>query len=173
MLLNHKAAIDFLVDCLPREGLSSLVVRNLHALLMQDLGLGSGMLGAIRTSPLGIAGTLYAPMQEADRLEEMLGSIVAKASIIRHPIEAALFLWVNLAYLQPFENGNEGTSRLAANIPLLLHNCAPLSFVDVAPDDYACAMFAVYELQNVALAVDLFSWTYRRSMNKYPATRNA
>ncbi|ASL73245.1 hypothetical protein BC350_06075 [Ralstonia pseudosolanacearum] len=170
MLLNHKAAVEFFVECVPREGLSSMVVRNLHALLMQDLLPDSGMLGAIRENPVGIAGTLYAPMHERDLLVQMLDSIVAKAGFIRNPVEAALFLWVNLAYLQPFEDGNECTSRLAANIPLLFHNCAPLSFQDVARHDFERAMLGVYEFQDVTLAADLFSWSYRRSATKYRAS---
>lgn len=48
MLLNHKAAVDFLVDCLPREPLSSLVVQNLHAILMQGLVPDSSSLKATR-----------------------------------------------------------------------------------------------------------------------------
>lgn len=170
MLLNHKAAIGFLVDCVSQEGLSSAIVRNLHAILMQDLLPGSGMLGAIRNCPVGITGTLYLPIQDPSLLEDILDSIVAKAGSIRSPIEAAAFLWVNLAYLQPFEDGNKRTSRLAANIPLLLHNCAPLSFLDVTPLDYASAMLGVYEFQDVALAVDLFSRTYRRSAHNYGAS---
>lgn len=165
MLLNHKAAIEFLVDCVPQEGLSSGVVRNLHAILMQDLVPDNSSLGAIRKSPLGIAGTLYSPMQEPDILEAMLESIVAKAGLIENPVEeAALFLWVQLAYLQPFEHGNAPTSRLVANITLLLYNCVPLSFLDVTQYDYARAMLGVYEFRDATLAVDVLSWTYRRSV---------
>ena len=173
MLLNHKAAVDFLVDCLPRETLSSLVVQNLHAILMQDLVADSGSLGAIRQGPLGIAGTLYSPMQEPDVIEAMLESIVDRAVRIENPIEAALFLWIQLAYLRPFASGNEVASRLAANIPLLLRNCAPLTFQDVTREDYARAMLAVYELRDATLAADLLSWSYQRSMAKCASARNA
>ncbi len=85
--------------------------------------------------------------------------------------EAAFFLWVNLAYLQPFTDGNKRTSRLAANMPLMLHKCAPLSFLDVARTDYATAMLGVYEQGNVAAAVDLFEFIYRRSILKYGVLR--
>lgn len=172
MLLNHKAAVDFLIDCPPKEPLSSLAVQNLHAILMQDLVPDSSSLGAIRNGPLGIAGTLYSPMQEPDVIKAMLDSIVDKAARIENPVEAALFLWIQLAYLQPFESGNELTSRLAANIPLLLHNCAPLTFQDVTRDDYARAMLAVYELRDATLAANLLSWTYQRSMAKSAAARD-
>ena len=58
-------------------------------------------------------------------------------------------------------------SRLAANIPLMLYNQAPLSFLDINREDYALAMMGVYELRDVSMAVDLFAWTYRRSQAKY------
>ncbi|WP_426396458.1 Fic family protein [Ralstonia sp. R-29] len=173
MLLNHRAAVEFLADSVSQEGLSALVLRNVHAILMQDLVVNSSSLGAIREGPLGIAGTLYSPMQEPDVIETMLESIVDKAARIENPVEAALFLWIQLAYLQPFCCGNELTSRLAANIPLLLHNCAPLTFQDVTRDDYARAMFAVYELRDATLAADLLSWTYQCSMVKCAAARDA
>nr|WKF58023.1 hypothetical protein HUO10_002519 [Paraburkholderia busanensis] len=167
MLLNHKTAIEFLVDAVPLQGLSTALVRNLHAVLMQDLLADTEALGVIRKKLVNITDTVYVPTQVPTVLEEMLDSIVAKSRLIKNPIEAAFFLWVNLAYLQPFEDGNKRTSRLAANIPLMLYNCSPLSFLDVDPHDYAQAMLGVYEFLNVSRAVDLFTWTYRRSLKKY------
>jgi len=37
MLLNHKEAIEFMVDAVPEQGITVPVIRNLHALLMQAL----------------------------------------------------------------------------------------------------------------------------------------
>ena len=167
MLLNHKAAIEFLVEMVPLQGLSTAVVRNLHAVLMQDLLADGNGLGAIRQKVVNISDTVYVPTQVPAILEEMLEAILQKARHIKNPVEAAFFLWVNLAYLQPFEDGNKRTGRLAANIPLMLYNCSPLSFLDVDPHDYARAMLGVYEYLDVTLAVDLFAWTYRRSLKKY------
>jgi fido (protein-threonine AMPylation protein) len=173
MLLNHKAAIEFLVDAVPMQGLSTPLVRNLHAVLMQDLLVDSNALGAIRQKVVNISDTVYVPTQVPSLLEEMLGSIVDKARLIKNPIETAFFLWVNLAYLQPFEDGNKRTSRLAANIPLMLYNCAPLSFIDVDVHDYARAMLGVYEFCDVSLAADLFGWAYQRSLKKYAVVRES
>ncbi|ATG21066.1 filamentation induced by cAMP protein fic [Ralstonia pickettii] len=169
MLLNHRAAVEFLAEGAFQDGLSALVLRNVHAILMQDLVPDSGSLGAIRNGSLRIAGTLYSPPQEPDDIEAMLDTIVRKANLIGNSVEAALFLWVQLTYLQPFCHGNEPTSRLAANIPLMLHNCAPLTFQDVAREDYARAMLAVYEFRDTTAAADLLSWTYQRSVRKNTA----
>jgi Fic family protein len=167
MLLNHKDAIEFLVNEVPNEGITVPVVRNLQAALMRDLLDDPRGLGAIRSTIVHIQDSVYLPSQVPTLLAEMLEQVVAKAREIRNPIEAAFFLWVNIAYLQPFQDGNKRTSRLAANMPLLLANCAPLSFQDVEPDDYALAMMGVYERLDVTLAVELFRWTYRRSIPKY------
>lgn len=167
MLLNHKRAIEFLVDAVPEYGLTAGLVRNLHAVLMQDLLEDTDTLGTIRQKVVNISDTVYVPTQVPALLEEMFSVIINKARLIKNPIESAFFLWVNLAYLQPFEDGNKRTSRLAANIPLMLYNCAPLSFLDVDTQDYAHAMMGIYEFLDVSLAVDLFAWTYRRSLKKY------
>ncbi|EJO29541.1 Fic family protein [Achromobacter marplatensis] len=167
MLLNHKAAIEFMIDAVPMHGLTSAVIGNLHAILMQHLLPNTRSLGRIRRTVVNIGGTTYLPIQAPALLQEIFDHIVEKARLIKNPVEAAFFFWVNLAYLQPFEDGNKRTSRLSANIPLMLYNCAPLSFLDVEAQDYAYAMMGVYERGDVTLAVDLFTWSYRRSIRKY------
>jgi len=173
MLLNHKAAIEFLVDAVPTQGLSAGLVRNLHAVLMQDLLADVASLGAIREKVVNISGTTYVPTQVPAVLKEMFERIVSTTRLIKNPLEAAFFLWVNLAYLQPFEDGNKRVSRLAANVPLMLYNQAPLSFLDVDREDYALAMMGVYECRDVSMAVDLFDWTYRRSQAKYKVVQES
>lgn len=173
MLLNHKDAIEFMVDAVPEYGVTVSVVRNLQGLLMQSLLANPESIGGIRKSVVNITDSVYIPAQMPSLLEEMLTLIVDKTRVIKNPIEAAFFLWVNIAYLQPFEDGNKRTSRLCANLPLMLSNCAPLSFLDVDPGDYAIAVMAVYERLDVVLAVELFEWTYRRSVAKYSVVLEA
>ena len=55
----------------------------------------------------------------------------------------------------------------------MLYNRAPLSFLDVEAQDYAYAMMGAYERGDVALAVDLFTWSYRRSIRKYAVQLDA
>jgi fido (protein-threonine AMPylation protein)/DNA-binding Lrp family transcriptional regulator len=173
MLLNHKRAIEFLIDDVPSYGLTSMVIRNLHTLLMQGLLNDENSLGSIRERVVSISNTVYIPSHVPSLLGEMLEQITEKARHIKNPVEAAFFLWVNLAYLQPFEDGNKRTGRLSANIPLLLYNCAPLSFLDVGDEDYARAKIGVYERLDTSIAADLFAWTYRRSIAKYAAQIDA
>jgi Fic family protein len=171
MLLNHKSAIEFMVDAVPTEGITVPVIVDLQAKLMRDLLRDSRDIGSIRRRVVNIDDSVYTPCSIPSLLEETLNAIVDKVRNIRNPVEAAFFLWVNLAYLQPFADGNKRTSRLSANMPLMLYNCAPLSFLDVERSDYATAMLGVYEQRNVAAAVDLFEFIYRRSIQKYSVLR--
>lgn len=173
MLLNHKEAIEFMVDVVPEEGFTVSVIRNLHSVLMQGLLADETSVGAIRRRIVNIEQSVYTPTQMPDLIEEMLDQVVNKARQIKNPIEAAFFLWVQIAYLQPFEDGNKRTSRLSANLPLFLMNCAPLSFLDVEVQDYAYAMLGVYERNDTRMAAELFEWTYRRSIEKYQVVRAA
>lgn len=156
-----------MVDAVPEYGITAPVVRNIQSLLMQGLLDNPDSIGAIRKTVVNITNSVYLPTQVPSLLEEMLGIIIEKARHIKNPIEAAFFLWLNVAYLQPFEDGNKRTSRLCANLPLMLSNCAPLSFLDVEREDYTLSVMGVYERLDVTMAIELFEWTYRRSMAKY------
>ena len=171
MLLNHKNAIEFMVDAVPTEGITVPIIVDLQAKLMKDLLKDSRDIGSIRRRVVNIDGSVYSPSNIPTLLGEALKSIIDKVRHIRNPVEAAFFLWVNLAYLQPFADGNKRTSRLSANMPLLLYNCAPLSFLDVERTDYATAMLGIYAQRNVAAAVELFEFIYRRSIQKYSVLR--
>ena len=171
MLLNHKSAIEFMVDTVPTDGITTPAVIDVQALLMRDLLRDSRDIGSIRRRVVNIDGSVYSPSNIPMLLEQTLHLIVDKARHIRNPVEAAFFLWINVAYLQPFADGNKRTSRLCANMPLMLYNCAPLSFLDVDRTDYATAMLGVYEQRNVSAAVELFESIYRRSIQKYSVLR--
>ncbi|MFC7208915.1 Fic family protein [Comamonas endophytica] len=171
MLLNHKNAIEFMVDAVPTQGITVPIIVDLQAKLMKDLLKDSRDIGSIRQRVVNIHGSVYTPSNIPTLLEETLKVIIDKVRHIRNPVEAAFFLWVNVAYLQPFADGNKRTSRLSANMPLMLYNCAPLSFLDVERNDYATAMLGVYEQRNVAAAVELFEFIYRRSIEKYSVLR--
>ena len=171
MLLNHKNAIEFMVEAVPTEGITMPVLVDLQAKLMRDLLKDARDIGSIRRRVVNIDGSVYSPSNIPTLLEDTLKDIIEKARQIRNPVEAAFFLWVNVAYLQPFADGNKRTSRLSANMPLMLYNCAPLSFLDVERTDYATAMIGVYEQRNVTAAVELFEFVYRRSIQKYSVLR--
>ncbi len=99
--------------------------------------------------------------------------LLATAAAIRDPFEQALFVMVQLPYLQPFDDVNKRVSRLSANIPFIKGNFSPLSFTDVPRDLYTDAILGVYELNRVELLKDIFIWAYERSAARYAAVRQS
>jgi hypothetical protein len=171
MILNHKAAIEYLVRDVERAGLSAETVIALHAFLSDGLMPDPLTCGRLRTRSVDIGGSVYLPIALPQRLEELFGIVLRIAGEIDDPFEQAFFLMVHLPYLQPFEDVNKRVSRLAANIPLIRHNLCPLSFIDVPAQAYVDALLGVYELNDVALLRDVFVWAYERSCQQYVAVQ--
>lgn len=167
MILNHKAAIEMLVENAEGIGFTRYTFLNLHAILSENLLANKLSEGRIRRIPVQISGTSYQPTALPQILEECFDRILWCASQISDPFEQAFFLMVQLPYLQPFEDVNKRVSRLGANIPLIQHNLIPLSFVDILEQSYVEANLGVYEIQRIELLRDLFVWAYERSCQRY------
>ncbi len=173
MILNHKAAIEFLIDSAGEIGFNRYTVLNLHALLADNLLHDPTASGRLRTIAVGIGQTTFLPLEGPQRIQECFDQILDTASAIHDPFEQAFFVMVHLPYLQPFEDVNKRVSRLAANIPLIKRNLCPLSFVDVPQTTYISAMLGIYELNRIELLRDVFVWAYKRSCARYSAVRQS
>jgi hypothetical protein len=173
MILNHKAAIELLVDQADEIGFNRYTILNLHALLAENLLADPQAGGRLRRIPVGIDGTVYHPLEVPQLIDDCFETILNTAAAIADPFEQAFFALVHLAYLQGFEDVNKRVSRLAANIPLIRGNLCPLSFVDVPERAYIDGMLAVYELNRVDLLRDVFIWACKRSSARYSAVRQS
>ena len=172
MILNHKAAIEMLVDQAAETGFNRYTIFNLHALLSNNL-LDPRACGRLRSVPVGVAKTVYHPLEVPQLIEECFQKLLDTATAIQDPFEQAFFAMVHLPYLQPFEDVNKRVSRLAANLPLIRRNLCPLSFVDVPESSYVDGMLGVYELNRIELLRDVFVWAYERSCARYSAVRQS
>ena len=173
MILNHKAAIDLLADQAEEIGFNRYTICNLHAVLSDNLLGDPGAGGRLRQIGVTIGGSTFEPLNNPRVLEECFDLVLQKAAAVADPIEQAFFVMVHFPYLQPFQDVNKRTSRLAANIPLVRANLCPLSFIDVPREDYLEATLAVYELNRVEYLRDVFAWAYRRSCDRYVAVRQS
>lgn len=171
MILNHKEAIEFIVESADEIGFNRYTILNLHAMLSNDLLSDPAASGRLRSIAVGIQKSVYTPLRIPQQIEETFESILSIASQIRNPFEQSFFVMVHLPYLQPFVDVNKRVSRIAANIPLNAHNYAPLSFIDVPKDLYIQGLLGVYELNRVELLKDVFLWAYDRSAARYAALR--
>ena len=173
MILNHKDAIEFLVDSAEEIGFNRYTILNLHALLANNLLADPDSAGRLRRIGVGIAGSVFHPLEVPQLIKECFEQILATASVIADPFEQAFFVMVQIPYLQPFDDVNKRVSRLSANIPLIRASLSPLSFEDVPRRLYTEAVLGVYELNRIELLRDLFIWAYRRSAARYAAVRQS
>jgi len=173
MILNHKAAIEMLIEDADDVGFDAFTFKNLHAVLSQELMRDPQTSGRLRRRPVEIAGTVFHPLAMPQVIEDCFLLLLQKTSAIADPFEQAFFLMVQLPYLQPFEDVNKRVSRLGVNMPLIKHNLCPLSFVDVPERAYIEGTLGVYERNQIDLLRDVFVWAYERSCQRYLAITQA
>lgn len=173
MILNHKAAIELLVEQASEVNFNRYTILNLHALLSDNLLADPQACGRLRTIPMEIDGTVYHPLEVPQLIDECFRQILDTAIAIRDPFEQAFFALVHLPYLQPFDDVNKCVSRLAANLPLIRGNLCPLSFVDVPERAYIDGTLGVYEMNRFELLRDVFVWAYERSCARHSAVRRS
>lgn len=171
MILNHKQAIEFLVESAEEIGFNRYSVLNIHAILSDNLLPNPEACGRLRQIAVGIGGSVYSPLSTPQLLDEYFQRALDTAAAISDPFEQSFFALVHLSYLQPFEDVNKRVARLAANIPLVKHNLCPLSFIDVPKKSYVEGILGVYELNRIELLRDVFVWGYERSVKRYLSTR--
>ena len=169
MILNHKTAIELLVENIDSAAFNRYTVMNLHSALAENLLPNPADEGRIRQHAVDIGQSVYRPLSTTQQIEEVLQVLLDKANQIRDPFEQSFFMMVHLPYLQPFADINKRTSRLAANLPLFRANLCPLTFLDVPEQAYSRATLGVYEMTRVELLRDLYVWAYERSTQEYVA----
>lgn len=173
MILNHKRAIEMLVDEADQVGMNWFTFMNLHAILSDNLMADQSASGRLRQRDVGIGGTVFIPLATPQLIEECFRLLLQKADAIADPFEQALFVLVHIPYLQPFEDVNKRVSRVGANISLIKHNLCPLSFIGVNERDYVAGILGVYELNRTELLRDVFVWSYERSRQQYLAVKQS
>ena len=173
MILNHKDAIEFIVEAAEEIGYNRYTITNLHAMLANNLLADPQAPGRLRSMAIGINGSAFIPLAIPQLVSELFELILAKASQIENPFEQSFFIMVHLPYLQPFDDVNKRVSRISANIPFIKRNLSPLSFTDVPEDLYTQGMLGVYELNDISLLKDVFIWAYERSASRYAVVRQS
>ncbi|MEI8295387.1 MAG: Fic family protein [Alphaproteobacteria bacterium] len=167
MILNHKAAIEMMVENVDKIGLNAYTICTLHSNLSYNLLPNPLDSGRLRQIPVEISGTTYMPMVIPDQIQLTFYKMLEKATEIMDPYEQSFFIMVHLPYLQPFIDVNKRVSRLASNIPFIRHDLCPLSFVDVDKEVYMDGLLAIYELNSVDILKEVYMLAYERSCQRY------
>lgn len=171
MILNHKSAIELLINNISIASFNRYTLMNLHSALAENLLPNPADEGRLRQHAVEISQSTFRPLDVPEQIASQFDQILAKANQISDPFEQAFFVMVHLPYLQPFADVNKRSSRLAANLPLLRHNLCPLTFLGVPEAAYSQAILGIYEMTRVELLRDLFVWAYERSTQEYLALK--
>lgn len=171
MILNHKSAIELLVENIEIAEFNRFTIMNLHSALSENLLQNPFDEGRVRQHSVDISRSVYRPLSTSQQIDRELDILLEKANQIQDPFEQSFFMMVHLPYLQPFADINKRTSRLVANLPLFRANLCPLTFLDVPEQAYSRATLGIYEMTRVELLRDLYVWAYERSSQEYLAIR--
>lgn len=172
MILNHKEAIQHVVDHLPDVAISRRDVFDIHALLANGLLRDPAMAGRLREVPVDVSHSSYRPSDDPFVIEEEFHILTEKAAAITDPFEQSFFVLVHIPYLQAFPDVNKRTSRIAANIPLLKADLAPMSFLTMDDTAYIDGLLGIYELNNVSLLREAYVDAYLASARNYNVLRS-
>lgn len=164
MLLNHKDAIDFVIEqpdyLIP---LSVSKIEDIHNLLIKELDVDKN----IRKRRVGISGTNYRPLDNEYQILEALGNMCDLVNSKESVFEKALLLLVLISYIQPFVDGNKRAARIVSNAVLMHYKYCPISFRTVDSIEYKKAMLLFYEQNNISIFKEIFIDQFKFAVNTY------
>ena len=153
MLLNHKDALDFVLDVPDYlKELSVHRIEDIHSILTKELGVDRN----IRHRRVGITGTNYRPLDNEFQIREAVEDTCTLVNGKDNVFEKALLTLVLLSYIQAFVDGNKRTARITSNAILIANGYCPISFRTVDSIDYKKAMLMFYEQNNIAAFKKIF-----------------
>ncbi len=164
MLLNHKDAIDFLVENPTYiDPLSISKIEDVHSILVKDMNIDRN----IRKSRVGISGTNYTPLDNEFQIKDALQDMCAIVNQRKNIFEKALLLLVLISYIQPFQDGNKRTARIISNAIFIHNHYCPISFRTIDSIEYKKAILVFYEQNNITAFKDIFLNQFEFAVNSY------
>ncbi|MCX2480233.1 Fic family protein [Pedobacter sp. MC2016-15] len=164
MLLNHKEAINFILEnpdyVVP---LSLTRIEDIHSLLTKDLAVERN----IRQRRVGVTGTNYKPLDNEHQIREALENMCNLINNKENVFEKALLALVLLSYIQAFNDGNKRTARIVSNAILVANRYCPISFRTVDSVEYKKAMLIFYEQNNISIFKRIFIEQFQFAVKTY------
>ena len=164
MLLNHKEAIDFIVE--NPDYLDPVEIRrieDIHSILTKELHVDRN----IRKRRVGISGTNYKPLDNEYQIREALQQMSNLVNVTKNVFEKALLLLVLLSYIQAFNDGNKRTARIVSNACLIDNKYCPISFRTIDSIEYKKAMLIFYEQNNIYAMKNIFMNQFEFAVKTY------
>ena len=98
MILNHKTAIELLVENISSASLNRYTIMNLHSVLAENLLPNPADEGRIRRHAVDIGKSVYRPLSTAQQIEVTLDTLLRKANQIEDPFEQSFFMMLHLLW---------------------------------------------------------------------------
>lgn len=164
MLLNHKDALDFIIENPSYiHPLKLSTIEDIHSLLMKELGIDRN----IRKRKVGISGTNYEPLDNEFQIKEALESMCKVVNRNENVFAKALLILILISYIQAFNDGNKRTARIISNAILIYNNYCPISFRTVDSLEYKKAMLLFYEQNNLSAFKRIFIEQFEFAVKTY------
>ncbi len=164
MLLNHKEAINFIVENPDYvTPLTTAGIEDIHSLLIKDLDVDRN----IRKRRVGISGTNYVPLDNEYQIREAMTDMCRLINSKNNVFEKAILALVLISYIQPFADGNKRTARIVSNALLIAHRYCPISFRTVDSVQYKKALLIFYEQNNISAFKEIFNSQFEFAVKTY------
>ncbi len=164
MLLNHKKAIDFIIEHPDYvKPLTLSCIEDIHSILIEGLNIDRN----IRQHRVGVSGTNFKPLDNAFQIKEAIENMCALVNGQETVFPKALLVLVLVSYIQPFEDGNKRTARIVSNAVLMNNKFCPISFRTVSSIEYKKAMLIFYEQNNIAAFKKIFIEQFEFAVKTY------
>ena len=164
MILNHKEAFTYIyehADDFIR--LTNAKVEQVHTLLVKKLDIEKGL----RSSPVGITGTNFRPLDNIHQITEGLEKMIELVNSKEFFFEKAFIVLLLISYLQCFADGNKRTARLISNAILLAYGTTPMSYRAVDEAEYKKATLLFYEKNSLVYFKQIFIEQYEFAVKTY------
>lgn len=160
MIINLRKSFDKIIIADKNISIDMDYVCDTHKILMTEL-LPSFEQGIIRNSGVRIGATEYKPLSDAVRLKNEMKFILTEAKKFDNVFERAIYLHMNLPYVQCFRDGNKRCARMIQTASLVIGDKLPLFFESSLIDKYLKSVVNYYETGDYRSYVEFFLENYQ------------
>ncbi|HIP33381.1 MAG TPA: Fic family protein [Bacteroidia bacterium] len=158
MLENIKNTFEEYV--ISPKKITKNLIKDIHFTINDGI-LEKNRLGVFREEPVSIKGTSYLPPIGRDYINSEIDYILKQYESIEDPFEKSIYIHCNIAYLQPFKDGNKRTARMLQAITLANYDIMPLVSKEEYISTYLDAMLMYYESGDYREYIQYFIKAYK------------
>ena len=161
MLLNLRDAWQLIFSDL-NTSIDFGYLKDIHFEIMKGGLLERHLVGVLRDEYVSISGCSYKPLAVRGQIDTEIRHLFATAATIENPYDKALYLHNNIAYLQPFKDGNKRTARMISMASLAHDKVVPLLWYANTVSEYLASIVSYYETGKYEAFIRYFLSAYKK-----------